>query len=104
MILQTELHNPNVKNKLTPERFIKIFEAKEYQNLTKKYLEDIYEQILEETLSLSELEEEIENNISGKTEEKYSREKQRIVKENDFNKKMNKKKILLVLNLMKMNF
>ena len=91
MILQTELHNPNVKNKMTPERFIKIFEAKEYQNLTKEYLEDIYGQIQEEPISLAELDEERENNISGKTEEKYAREKQRIVKEYDFNKKMNKK-------------
>ena len=91
MILQTELHNPNVKNKMSPERFIKIFEAKEYQNLTREYLEDIYEQIQEEPLSLAELDEERENNISGKTEEKYAREKQRIVKEYDFNKKMNKK-------------
>ena len=91
MILQTELHNPNVKNKMSPESFIKIFEGKEYENLTKEYLEDIYEQIQEEPLSLAELEEERENNLSGKTEEKYAREKQRIVKEYDFNKKMNKK-------------
>ena len=91
MILQTELHNPNVKNKMTMERFMKIFEGKEYETLTQDYLEDIYEQIQEEPLSLAELEEERENNISGRTEEKYAREKQRIVKEYDFNKKMNKK-------------
>ena len=91
MILQTELHNPNVKNKMTPERFIKIFEGKEYESLTKEYLEDIYEQIQDEPLSLAELEEEREENIVGRTEEKYAREKQRIVKEYDFNKKMNKK-------------
>ena len=93
MILQTELHNPNVKEKdrMNLERFIKIFEGKEYQNLSKEYLEDIYEQIQEEPLSLPELDEERENNISGRTEEKYAREKQRIVKEYDFNKKMNKR-------------
>ena len=91
MILQTELHNPNVKDKMNLERFIKIFEGKEYQTLTKEYLEDIYEQIQEEPLSLAELDEERENYISGKTEEKYAREKQRIVKEYDFNKKMNKR-------------
>ena len=91
MILQTELHNPNVKNKMTSDKFIKIFEGKEYQNLTKEYLEDIYEQIQEEPLSLAELDEEREKNLSGRTEEKYQREKQRIVKEYDFNKKLIKK-------------
>ena len=91
MILQTELHNPNVKDKMTPEKFIKIFEGKEYESLTKEYLEDIYTQILEEPISLSELDEEREKDLSGRTEEKFSREKQRIVKEYDFNRKMNTK-------------
>ena len=91
MILQTELHNPNVKDKMTPEKFFKIFEGKEYESLTKEYLQDIYSQILEEPLSLSELDEEREKDLSGRTEEKFRREKQRIVKEYDFNKKMNTK-------------
>ena len=91
MILQTELHNPNVKDKMTPEKFFKIFEGKDYESLTKEYLEDIYTQILEEPISLSELDEEREKDLSGRTEEKFTREKQRIVKEYDFNKKMNTK-------------
>ena len=91
MILQTELHNPNVKDKMTQEKFFKIFEGKEYESLTKEYLEDIYTQILEEPISLSELDEEREKDLSGRTEEKFTREKQRIVKEYDFNKKMNTK-------------
>ena len=90
MILQTELHNPNVKEKMSLESFMKIFEDKEYESLTKEYLEDIYKQIQEDPLSLSELEEEREKNISDKIEEKYAREKQRIVNEYAFNKKLNK--------------
>ena len=56
-----------------------------------EYLEDIYKQIKEEPLSLPELEEEREKNISDKIEEKYAREKQRIVNEYAFNKKLNNK-------------
>ena len=91
MILQTELHNPNLKERMSLETFMKIFEEKEYENLTKEYLEDIYKQIQEEPLSLTELEEEREKNISDKVEEKYAREKQRIVNEYTFNKKLNNK-------------
>lgn len=54
---------------------MKIFENKEYESLSKEYLEDIYKQIQEEPLSLAELEEEREKNISDKIEEKYAREK-----------------------------
>ena len=89
MILQTHLHNPNVKEEMSLESFIKMFE--EYEILTKEYLEDIYKQIQEEPLSLPELEEEREKNISDKIEEKYAREKQRIVNEYAFNKKLNNK-------------
>ena len=92
MILQTELHNPNLKERMSLESFMKIFEEKDYENLTKEYLEDIYKQIQEEPLSLSELEEEREKNIIEKTEEKYAREKQRIVNEYAFNKKLNNNK------------
>ncbi len=91
MILQTELHNPNVKEKMSLEGFMKIFEEKDYESLTKEYLEDIYKQIQEDPLSLSELEEEREKNISDKVEAKYAREKQRIVNEYAFNKKLNNK-------------
>lgn len=91
MILQTELHNPNVKEKMGLEGFMKIFENKDYESLSKEYLEDIYKQIQEEPLSLAELEEEREKNISDKIEEKYAREKKRIVNEYDFNKKLNNK-------------
>ena len=91
MILQTELHNPNLKERMSLETFMKIFEEKEYENLTKEYLEDIYKQIQEEPLSLPELEEEREKNVSDKIEEKYAREKQRIVNEYAFNKKLNNK-------------
>ena len=91
MILQTELHNPKVKERMNIEGFLKLFEEKDYETLSKEYLEDIYKQILEEPLSLPELEEEREKNISDKIEEKYAREKQRIVNEYAFNKKLNNK-------------
>ena len=91
MILQTELHNPKLKERMNVESFVKLFEEKDYDTLSKEYLEDIYKQILEEPLALSELEEEREKTISDKIDEKYAREKQRIVNEYAFTKRLNNK-------------
>ena len=91
MIFQSDLHNPKVKERMDEESFIKLFDDKSFECLTKEYLADIYKQILEEPISMTELEEEREKNTSGKIEEKYAREKQRIVNEYTFNKKLNNK-------------
>ena len=91
MMLQTYLHNPKVKETMNVESFLKLFEEKDYETLSKEYLEDIYKQILEEPISLPELEEEREKNISDKIDDKYDREKKRIVNEYTFNKKLNNK-------------
>ena len=91
MILQTDLHNPKLKERMSVESFVKLFEEKDYDTLSKEYLEDIYKQILEEPLALSELEEEREKTISDKIDEKYAREKQRIVNEYAFTKRLNNK-------------
>jgi Sec7-like guanine-nucleotide exchange factor len=48
ILLQTELYNPNIKNKMTLERFIKLLEDQNKDGkLKEEYLGDIYRQILE---------------------------------------------------------
>ena len=99
MILQTELHNPNVREKMSLESFMKLVEGKNSENLTKEYLSDIYNQIQNDPLSLSELEEEREKNTEDKIEEKYAREKQRIVNEYNYNNKLAKNKDIPYIRL-----
>ena len=102
MILQTELHNPNVKDKMSLENFMKIFEDKEYENFTKEYLEDIYRQIKEEPLSMSESEDQIE--IADKIEEKYDTERKKAVNEYSFYKKPSNSKNSFYLKLKENNY
>ena len=102
MILQTELHNPNIKEKMTLEGFIKLLEGQNVEGyLKKEYLSDIYQQILEQPLSLPELEEEKEKQYKEKNE----MEKQRLINEFNYNSKMkqNKDRLYIILKRNEVN-
>ena len=99
MMLQTELHNPNIKDKMTLDGFIKLLEGQNIGNLKREYLANIYEQILEEPLSLPEIEEEKEKQDKEKNELGYNREKQRLINEFNYNSKMKRNKDRLYIKL-----
>ena len=61
IILQTELHNPNVKEKMGFDGFLNLLSTQEStKNLNKEYLQNIYNDILNNPLSLPEIEKEKE--------------------------------------------
>ena len=69
---------------MTLERFIKLLEDQNKDGkLKEEYLGDIYRQILEEPLSLPELEEDKDKIDKEKNEIEKAREKQRLI--NGFN-------------------
>ncbi len=80
IILQAELHNPNIKEKMDINSFIKLFEIQNNikNNLSKEFLTDIYLQIEKEPISLIG---EDKDNIKD-TKDEYIKEKKRII--NDF--------------------
>ena len=96
MMLQTALHNPNVKERMTLDEFIKLLEG---QNIDFKneYLNDIYKQILEEPLSFPESEESKQD--KDKNDITYSRVKLRLINEFNYNSKMkqNKDRLYIIL-------
>ena len=97
MMLQTDLHNPNNKNKMTLEGFFKLLES---QNIKNEYLTDIYNQILEQPISLPELEEEKEKlDKEGKNDIISSRVKQRLITEFNYNSKIKQNKDSLYIKL-----
>ena len=68
MILQTALHNPNVKDKMTLEEFTKILEEQNIQgNFSSDFFSDIYRQISEDPLSLPEFEESKQDKDKNET-------------------------------------
>jgi len=89
MMLQTELHNPNVKDRMTLEGFFKLLDG---QNIEESLKRDIYNQILEEPISLPEIEEEKEKQDKEKNEIGSSREKQRLINEFNYSSKMKRNK------------
>ena len=100
MILQTELHNPNVKDRMTLEGFKKLLEGQNIEvNLDGEYLTDIYNQILEEPLSLPEIEEEKEKQEKEKNDLGYSRIKQRLINEFNYNSKIKKNNNTIYIKL-----
>ena len=95
MILQTALHNPNVKDGMSLEEFSKILEEQNIQgNFKEDYFSDIYNQILEDPISLPELEESKQD--KDKNDIAYSRIKLRLIKEFNYNSKMKKKDRLYI--------
>ena len=81
IILQTDLHNPNVKDKMTFESFCKILDGQNgNQNLSPNYLRDIFDQINANPISLPELDEE-KDKLDSRKEDKYKRERTRIINE-----------------------
>ena len=112
ILLQTELYNPNIKNKMTLERFIKLLEDQNKDGkLKEEYLGDIIgqknfeinfqssEQILEEPLSLPELEEDKDKIDKEKNEIEKAREKQRLINGFNYNSKIKQKREKLYLKL-----
>ena len=100
MILHTYLHNPNVKDEMTLDGFVKLLEGQNIKgNLKREYLSDIYNQILEEPFSLPESEEEKEKQDKENNEVGYAKEKQRLIKEFNYNSKMkqNKDRLYIIL-------
>ena len=83
IILQTDLHNQNVKNKMDFKTFqSSLDKTNGGKNFPKEFLLDIYNQINEEPISLPELDEEKEKMIkSNNKEDNYLREKKRILNE-----------------------
>ena len=92
MILQTELHNPNVKEKMSLEAFIKFVNEQNSKQIEDDILKDIYEDILNEPISLPELDEAKDKLKNNKKEEKYKRERQRIINEINMKLKQNNEK------------
>ena len=92
MILQTELHNPNVKEKMSLESFTKFVNEQNAKQLDDDILKDIYEDILNEPISLPELDEAKDKLKNNKKEEKYKRERQRIINEINMKLKQNNEK------------
>ena len=81
ILLQTELHNPNVKSKMSFESFSKMLDGQNgHENLSPIYLRDIYDQISSNPISLPELDEE-KDKLENKKEDKYKRERTRIINE-----------------------
>ena len=99
MILQTMLHNSNVKDKMTLDDFIKVLEGKNNQgNFDSEYLKDIYNQILEEPfLTLQEIEESKQE--KEKNDITYSRIQERLINEFNYNSKMKQNKGRLYIKL-----
>ena len=98
MILQTALHNPNVKDKMTLEEFTKILEEQNIQgNFSSDFFSDIYRQISEDPLSLPEFEESKQD--KDKNDITYSRIKQRLITEFNYNSKMRQNKDRLYIKL-----
>ena len=86
MILQAELHNPNIKEKMDLNSFIKLFEIhNNNKNLNEEFLKDIYLQIEKEPIFIGELEEKEKGNEDIK--EKFVKEKKRIISDFKFNYK-----------------
>ena len=92
MILQTELHNPNIKEKMSLESFINFVNEQNIKNLDEITLKDIYNDILNEPISLPELDEAKDKLKINKKEEKFKRERQRIINEINMKLKQNNEK------------
>ena len=61
IILQTELHNPNVKEKMGLDGFLNLLSTQEStKNLDNSFVQNIYLDILNNPLSLPEMEKEKE--------------------------------------------
>ena len=101
ILLQTELYNPNVKDKMTLERFIKLLQDQNKDGkLKEEYLSDIYRQVLEEPLSVPEIEEDKDRNDKEKNELEKAREKQLLINGFNYNSKIkqNRERLYLKLN------
>ena len=84
ILLQTELYNPNVKDKMNQETFIKLVQDQNKEGKLKEaYLSDIYKQVLEEPLSVPEIEEDKDKIDTEQNEVEKAREQQRLI--NEFN-------------------
>ena len=92
MILQTELHNPNIKEKMTLESFTKFVNDQNNKPLDNETLKDIYNDILNEPISLPELDEAKDKLKNNKKEENYKKERQRIINEINMKLKQNNEK------------
>ena len=101
IILQTELYNPNIKDKMTLERFTKLVQDQNKdKKLDEQYLSDIYKQVLEEPLSVPEIDEDKDKIDKEKTELEKAREKQRLINGFNYNAKLkqNKQKLFTKIN------
>ena len=101
MMLQTEIYNPNVKDKMTLERFKELLQDYNKDGKMKdEFLNDIYRQVLEEPLSVPEIEEDKERLDKDKNEFEKAREKQRLISGFNYSSKIkqNKEKIYLKIN------
>ena len=101
ILLQTELYNPNVKDKMTLERFMKLLEDQNRDgNWKKEYLSNIYKQVLEEPISFPEIEEDKDKIYKDKNELDNAREKQRLINGFNYNSKIkqNRERLYIKLN------
>ena len=101
ILLQTEIYNPNIKDKMTLERFMQLLEDQNKDGkLKEEYLSDIYRQVLEEPLSVPEIEDDKDKIDKEKNDIENAREKQRLINGFNYNSKIkqNKEKLYLKLN------
>ena len=101
ILLQTEIYNPNIKDKMTLERFMQLLEDQNKDGkLKEEYLSDIYRQVLEEPLSVPEIEEDKDKIDKEKNDIENAREKQRLINGFNYNSKIkqNREKLYLKLN------
>ena len=101
ILLQTELYNPNIKDKMTLERFMELLKDQNKDGkLKEEYLSDIYRQVLEEPLSVPEIEEDKDKIDRDKNEIEKAREKQRLINGFNYNSKIkqSKEKVYLKIN------
>ena len=93
ILLQTELYNPNVKDKMNQETFIKLVQDQNKEGkLKEEYLSDIYKQVLEEPLSVPEIEEDKDKIDTEQNEVEKAREQQRLINEFNYNAKIKQSK------------
>lgn len=103
ILLQTELHNPNVKEKMTFESFQELLKGKNGEkNLETDFLKDIYMDILNRPLSLPEFEERKEKEeFKNKPDELYKKETYKIL--NECNLKIKKREYNLNNNFIRIS-
>ena len=100
MMVQTDIHNPNVKNKRGIEGFIEMVKGIEsIKDLERVFLEEIYNQILKKPLTLIEHEEAKDKLDTTKTKQDlYKRESERMYMEGTQQLKQGGEKLYFIIN------